>query len=798
MNRQVLSTTLLSLRLLKRRPGFAAVALTTLALGIGAPTAIFSVVHAVLLRPLPYPEPDRILQFRMEVKGPQRSIGFDALPATAALEWAAGSSTLTAIALFNDRALTLSAPDGPFRLSGIAATPNLFELLGVAPALGRTPDSASTDVRQIVLSHATWLRHFWGSPAVIGSPVTFDGEVYRVTGVMPERFQFPSADAAFWVPLLMSSGGGRGMLLPAVARMAPDATVAAVIEEGRRLIDETRGSSESKLLALTLQEQMIGSVQRVLWILMAAVSLVTVIATANIALLLLVRGAGREREFSIRLAIGASRGQLIRQLFFEGMILALIGGAAGLLLAGGMLELLLRLAPRSMPRLQDAALSGPVLAFAVAVTAGSSLVFGILSAGRSIATDQGSGLMRSGGSLLAGAGTPRRRLNVLAAAELALTVVLLVGAGLLLRSFVALVLVDQGFDGRGSIALQITLPASRYPTPAARVAFHERLLERLKQVPGVTTAGLITAMPNRQPTGRFDYNPIAVPAAPDPMSMTIAEVRMASEGFLEAMGVPLRAGRTFRADDASGAEPVMIVSERLARLHFGDQDPVGRLLYSLSGTRRVVGVVGDVRPASEFFTAPAAYLPVRQTPDLFSWHAGMNVVARGRNPDALAASLRTIILSMDPEMPAYNVRTLSAEVSALVAGPRFSASVLAVFAAVALVLAAVGVYGVMAYSTGQRTREIGVRVALGATRRQVLGLMIRDGVMIVAAGLIAGLVAAALLARGLTGLLHDVQPADPVTLGVVAALLSCIGLIAAYLPARRATRLNALDALRHD
>ncbi len=798
MNRQVLSTTLLSLRLLKRRPGFAAVALTTLALGIGAPTAIFSVVHAVLLRPLPYPEPDRILQFRMEVKGPQRSIGFDALPATAALEWAAGSSTLTAIALFNDRALTLSAPDGPFRLSGIAATPNLFELLGVAPALGRTPDSASTDVRQIVLSHATWLRHFGGSPAVIGSPVTFDGEVYRVTGVMPERFQFPSADAAFWVPLLMSSGGGRGMLLPAVARMAPDATVAAVIEEGRRLIDETRGSSESKLLALTLQEQMIGSVQRVLWILMAAVSLVTVIATANIALLLLVRGAGREREFSIRLAIGASRGQLIRQLFFEGMILALIGGAAGLLLAGGMLDLLLRLAPRSMPRLQDAALSGPVLAFAVAVTAGSSLVFGILSAGRSIATDQGSGLMRSGGSLLAGAGTPRRRLNVLAAAELALTVVLLVGAGLLLRSFVALVLVDQGFDGRGSIALQITLPASRYPTPAARVAFHERLLERLKQVPGVTTAGLITAMPNRQPTGRFDYNPIAVPAAPDPMSMTIAEVRMASEGFLEAMGVPLRAGRTFRADDASGAEPVMIVSERLARLHFGDQDPVGRLLYSLSGTRRVVGVVGDVRPASEFFTAPAAYLPVRQTPDLFSWHAGMNVVARGRNPDALAASLRTIILSMDPEMPAYNVRTLSAEVSALVAGPRFSASVLAVFAAVALVLAAVGVYGVMAYSTGQRTREIGVRVALGATRRQVLGLMIRDGVMIVAAGLIAGLVAAALLARGLTGLLHDVQPADPVTLGVVAALLSCIGLIAAYLPARRATRLNALDALRHD
>jgi hypothetical protein len=204
---------------------------------------------------------------------------------------------------------------------------------------------------------------------------------------------------------------------------------------------------------------------------------------------------------------------------------------------------------------------------------------------------------------------------------------------LLLRSFIGLVLVDQGFDGRGSIAMQITLPASRYPTPAARVAFHERLLERLKQVPGVTTAGLITAMPNRQPTGRFDYNPIAVPAAPDPMSMTIAEVRMASEGFLEAMGVPLRAGRTFRADDASGAEPVMIVSERLARLHFGDQDPVGRLLYSLSGTRRVVGVVGDVRPASEFFTAPAAYLPVRQTPDLFSWHAGMNVVARSRNPD---------------------------------------------------------------------------------------------------------------------------------------------------------------------
>ena len=791
----------MSFRLLTQRPAFAAAMLMTLALGIGAPTAIFSVVHAVLLRPLPYPEPDRVVSFRIEARGPRGSAAFDALPVATALEWGARTSTLAAISVFNDRALTLSTADGPFRLTGVAATPNLFDLLGVAPLAGRALDATATDPHQIVLSHATWRRFFASSPAAVGAPITLDGEAYRVAGVMPEDFHFPTPEAAFWVPLILESGGGRGMLLPAIARMRPNATLAAVLAEGRTLLDEGDSPRDQQtLLARTLQDQLVGGVRRVLWILMAAVSLVSVIATVNIALLLLVRGASREREFSIRLALGAARGQLVRQLFLEGLTLAAVGGAAGLLLASGALELLLRLAPADMPRLQDAGLNGPVLAFAFALTMSTSLVFGILSAGRTIAIDPVRALGGFGGeSRLLATGVPRRRLSVLAAGELALTMVLLVGAGLLLRSLVALVLVEQGFDSRGSLALQITLPPARYPSAVARLAFHQQLLERLQRSDDVDVAGLATAMPNRQPSGRFDYDAVPVPAVPDPLTMHIAGVRMVSEGFFEAMGMPLRAGRTLRAEDGPGAEPVIVISDELAKVHFPDKDPIGQLLYSRTGNRRVVGVVGDVRPRpGTFQPAPAAYLPIRQDSMVFTWYAGMNVVVRGRDPVALAASLRALVLSLDPEMPPFNVRTLNDEVFALVAGPRFSASVLAVFAMVALVLAAIGVYGVMAYSAGQRTREIGVRMALGATRAQVLRLMIRDGVIVVAAGLIAGLMAAMWLAQALTGLLHDVQPADPIALASVAALLSTAGLIAAYLPARRATRVSALEALRNE
>jgi putative ABC transport system permease protein len=791
----------LALRLLWRRPGFTAVALITLALGVGAPTAIFSIVQAVLLRPLPYHEPDRIVRFRIEASGRGAPVAFDALPVTTAIEWGTQSSTLAAMGVFNDTAMTLSSADGPFRLSGITATPNLFDLLGVAPERGRTFDAASKDAHQILLSHDTWQRYFHADAAIVGSSVVFDGVGYLVAGVMPDQFRFPTAEAAFWVPLVLPPGGGRGMLLPAIARLRPGVTLPDVLAEGRRIMgDPANSPMHETLVAQTLQEQMVGDVRRLLWVLMAAVSFVFVIATANIALLLLTRGASREREFSVRLALGAGRARLVRQLFVEGMTLAVLGGAAGLLLAHEALRVLVHIAPAEMPRLQEASLDSQVLIFATLVTLATSVVFGILSAGRTIAIDPIRALARSAGeSRLVTGRAPRRRLNLLAAGELALTMVLLVAAGLLLRSFVGLVLVDQGFNPGSALAFRVSLPAARYPSAAARMAFHARLLDRLEHADRIAHVGLITTMPNRQPTGRFDYNPDGPRDFPDPMTMQIAEVRMASEGFFEAMGIPVLAGRTFRSEDTVGSEPVMIISQKLARLHFAGRDPIGKMLYSGTGNRRVVGVVGDVRPAEPGpDPAPSAYVPIRQDFSVLEWLSSVTVVLRGGDPRALSTDVRSLVLSLDPEMPPSGVRTLEDEVSGLVAGPRFSATVLALFAAVALVMAAVGVYGVMAYSAGQRTREIGVRIALGATRGQVLRLMLTEGLVIVAAGLGAGLIFAVWLAKSLTGLLHEVAPADPVALASVAALLLVTGIAAAYVPARRATRVSVLTALRED
>jgi predicted permease len=791
----------LALRLLARRPGFAAVTIVTLALGIGAPTAIFSVVDAVLLRPLPYPEPDRVVQFRIEARGPAGPVGFDALPVETALEWGADSTTLSSMALYDDRALTLSSAEGPFRLTGISATPNLFDLLGAAPEIGRAFEAADRDTHEIVLSHAMWVRHFAANPSVLSSSITLDGEAYRVVGVMPEGFGFPTPEAAFWVPVVLDIGGTRGMVLPAVARLRPNATIAGVVQEGSdRLADSGGPRFPQTLVVRTLQDQMVGGVRRVLWVLLAAVGFVLVIATVNIALLLLTRGAGREREFAVRLALGAGRGRLVRQLFVEGLVLGALGGVAGLLLAREGLSILLQLAPADIPRLQGAALNGEVLACAVVLTAVTSLMFGVLSAGRTLAVDPIRALGGAGESRLAAViGSPRRRLNLLAAGELALTMVLLVGAGLLLRSFAGLVLVDQGFDPRGALAFQVNLPLSRYPTPAARMAFDERLLDELRQLNGARAIGLTTTMPNRQPSGRFQFSATKIVSPPDPFTTPTAQVHMVSDGFIEAVGLRLLAGRTILASDGPGAEPVVVISEQLARRQFLGRGAVGNLLYSGTGNRRVVGVVSDVRPAAPGADpAPTAYLPLQQNTDVLQWYGSPTIVVRGSDPPSFAAPARALVLSLDAQMPPFNVRGLDDEVSQLVAGPRFSAALLAVFAFVALIMAAVGVYGVMAYSAGLRTREVGVRVALGATRAQVLRLMLRDGVVVVSVGLFAGLIAALWLARALTGMLHEVTPADPIALVSVAVLLATVGIIAALLPARRATRVSALDALRSD
>ena len=786
------------LRYLIRRPSFAGIAVLTMALGIGAPTSIFTVIHAVLLKPLPYPEPDRLVSARIDAKTPQGPLVFDAMPASAALDWRAHSSTLSDAAVYDDRAMTLTTANGPFRLTGIAATPNLFSVLAVSPAAGRLFDP-TTAGDEIVLSDDAWRRYFGGDPTTIGTTITLDGRPRILAGVMPHDFRFPTAEASFWVPLTLDPNATRGMLIPAIGRLKPGASLQGAIAEGRQILRATGDTDLADQFGLrTMQDQMVGGVRRLLWMLMVAVSVVFAIATTNIALLLLTRGAGREREFSIRLALGAGRARLSRQLLTEGFLLAAIGGVVGVGFAALSLQALLRLAPADLPRLREATLNGVVLAFAVMLTMVTGAVFGLLSAGRAVVTDPVRALGRLGGdSHTSIAPRLRRRLNLLAAGELALTMVLLVGAGLLLRSFVRVLLVDQGFDGRGALAAQINLPSARYPTPPSRLAMLDRVLEQLRRTPGLADAAVTMALPNRQPTARFLFSATGVPVFHDPLSTPSTEVRSVSEGFFAAMGIPILAGREFQSSDTAGAEPVIVISARMAKREYADRNPVGQLLYSGEGTRRVIGVVGDVKPATAGLEiAPATYLPIRQDLGVFEWFGTATLIVRSQNLAAAATSVRTVALSLDRDMPPFNVRPLTEDVAALVAGPKFAATVLAIFASIALVLATVGVYGVMAFSAAQRTREIGIRMALGATGPQVLRAVMRDGVGVIGIGITSGTAAAIWLARAMTGLLHEVTPADPGSIASVSAVLLIAGLIAVYLPARRATRVNTLSALR--
>jgi putative ABC transport system permease protein len=404
-----------------------------------------------------------------------------------------------------------------------------------------------------------------------------------------------------------------------------------------------------------------------------------------------------------------------------------------------------------------------------------------------------------GESRLAGVGGPsRRRLMTLAAAEIALTMTLLAGAGLVLRSVIARLMVDQGFETRGALAMQISLPPPAYPTPATRADFHRRLLEHLQRHPGVDSVGLAASMPNRQPTGRFDFSATPVAGPPVPFSDTVAEVRMVTEGFAEAMGLRLIAGRTFGPRDVDGTEQVIVISDRLARQHFAGVDAVGRVLYSRTGDRRVIGVVADVRPLSGADPQAAAYLPLWQNPEVLEWLSGMHVVVRGRDAPALAPSLRALVLSLDPAVPPYNVRTLDADVARIVAGPRFAAWLLSFFAAAALAMSAIAIYGVMAYSARLRTREIGVRVALGSTRLQAMQVIITEALVAIGAGVGVGLLLSIGVASSLGSAVADLPALDAPTMLAITALLLTVAVSAAALPARRAARRPPLEAIRTD
>jgi putative ABC transport system permease protein len=785
-------------RMLWKHPGFTAVATIALALGIGASTAIFSVVQAVLLRPLPYNGPERIFELSETARG-----GLMTLSPPNLLDWKAQNTTFSAIAAYNDTSVTLSGDFEPEQLDAALVGVEIFEVLGVAPARGRrfVPDEARPGgPRAVILGHGPWQQRFGGDEGIIGRTLTFDGRPFQVVGVMPRGFTFPG-EMDLWFPLRLTDDeltpNQRGAhYLNAVGRLKPGVTIAQAIDDlariEQRIADQHASVQGYGVWAQPLLDSMVGNVRKPLLILFGAVGFVLLIACANVSNLLLARASARRTEIAVRSALGAGRWQIVRQLLAESVLLALAGGLCGLLLAAWGVRTLNGVLPQNLPRAGGIDLNASILVFSVIVSMATGVVFGIVPSMYASSADLVSFLKdarRDGSS-----GSSRRTFrNALVAIEVALALVLLTGAGLAIRSFDRLTAIDPGFDPSGVLAVSLTL--SGYPDAAATARFYEQYVESLRSQPGVAAAGGVMRPPLA--SGGFGGT-FTIVGAEDAEDQSM-QVRAATAGYMEALRIPLRRGRLLTTADGGNGQPVAILSEEASRRFFPGRDPVGqriRLHVGITGTdpvREIVGVVGNVK-LRRIDSAPAAvaYVPHSQYVS-----DDMTIFVRGKSdPMALVPMVKSQLASIDREVALTRVLPAERLVAASVAEPRFRMILLGLFAAIALALAAVGLYGVMAFAVSQRQAEIGVRMALGADRTTVLRLVLAQGMLPVAIGMAVGLAAAAALTKLMSGLLYEVSPLDPVTYAAVALVLSVVAATACYIPARRATRVDPLAALR--
>jgi putative ABC transport system permease protein len=790
-------------RMLARNKAATAVLVLALAFGTGANAAIFSVVNAVLLRPLPYPEPDRL----MAVWEDATAFGFPRnTPAPANyLDWNKDNRTFADMAAYEDRSLALLADGAPERIQGFAVTANLFEVLGVVPALGR-PFAAADDrpgaPEVVILSDGLWRRRFGASPAVLGTSVLLDGRPYAVVGVMPRGFGFPSARAQAWVPVAFTSetAASRGNhYLEVVGRLAAGASPAQATADletiARRLEREYPETNKGiGALAVPLHEQKVGDIRTSLLVLLGAVGLVLLVACANVANLLLARSVSRQREIAVRAALGAGRGRLVRQMLTESVILGLLGSLAGLLLARVSLRLLVPLVPESVAAPESIALDARVLVFTLGLALFTGFVFGMAPA-LHLSRTALAGAVREGTRSSEGGGRGRTR-GVLVAAEVALSLVLLIGAGLLIKSFDRLRRVDAGFRAERMLTMGVDLPSTAYPDAPRRRAFWDALLLRLPTLPGVESAAVITHLPLTFDGDNWLFLPEGQEDGGDG-TLPVAVYRVVSRDYFRTVGIPLRRGRAFEETDRAGMPQVAVVNHKMAETYWPGQDPLGRRIRIGRGERAlwltVVGVVGDTRqtdihqpPKPELYRA---YTQAESGPrDI--------VVRSAGDPLSLAAAVAREVHALDPNLPVSDVRRMEDVASEAVARPRFQTLLLGVFAGAALLLALVGIYGVIAYSVAQRTREIGIRLALGATRADIVRAVMGPGFRLTLAGLGVGLVGAFATSRLLAGLLFGVSAIDAGVFAAVPALVLAVSLLAAYLPARRGALLDPVRALR--
>jgi putative ABC transport system permease protein len=793
-----------SLRMLVKNPGFAAVAAITLALGIGANTAIFSVVNAVLLRPLPYRDPSRlVLMNESSQQLPDMSVSYPNY-----LDWRDRSRSFERIAAVQPAQYTLSGVDRPERLGGWNVTADFFATLGVTPVVGR--DLSARDDRPgappvALLTYGLWQRRFGGDPSVVGRALTLSGRSVEVVGVLPQTFRFYYGDADLFLPLgidadrLKDRGDHPGIYV--VARLKPGATPKTAFADmdaiARSLeAEHPETNSGNRVAVKLLQDDVVSILRPVLVVLAGAVGFVLLIACANVANLLLARASTREKEIAIRRALGASRRRVLRQVLTESALLSLLGGGLGLLLAAWLSDVLLSLVPAGLPRMDEVRLDGTVLGFTLLLSLLTGLVFGIAPAWQASRSDVLEPLKETARGSSSGRGQQRFR-SVLVVSEVALALVLLAGAGLMARSFERLQEVRPGFRPGNVLSAQLVLPEIKYKTRPEIIAFADQLLARVGALPGVEAAGTVNPLPLTQEGWQTDYQIEGRPV-PARGEAPNSDYHVVSGAYFKAMGIPLVRGRLFDDSDREDTTPVVLVNETLARRYWPEGDAVGKRMRTGSVDQpgpwlTVVGVVGDVRQYGlDQEQKTQFYRPGRQ----LALHP-MSLVLRAQgDPEALAAAVRRAVQSIDPDQPIYNVRSMDSLLATTLAPRRLSLLLLAAFAMTALLLAGVGIYGVLAYSVTQRTHEIGIRMALGARRADVLVMILRQGIRLVLIGAALGVAAAFGLTRLMSSLLFGVSPTDPATLGAVCLVLVGVALLACIVPARRASGVDPMIALR--